>query len=337
MHLIQQAFGESVNLYTDVLKCSKDADKAALRKAYYRAALKYHPDKRPKDDTEAARVFQAVSAAYEILSNDDLRASYDETGIIPNDDDHHDDDVNMESVQQWKEYFSAIFGKVTQSGIEAFAVKYKCSDEERRDVLKEYEKQKGNLLRMLEFVMLSEPRDAIRWVEDYLRPAIAAGEIRSQYEKTMEQTLRKCQAKAEKENQQQTNKQTKKKKETIINKDDEETETEEDSDEDEQAEEEEEEEEDVPKIRKKRSQPPPTKKPSISKKKGKSDLDGASAADDLIAKIRNKQQRATSNNNFMANLGARYGVKMADHQDDPLNDEEFAKIQSKLKNKKKRT
>jgi hypothetical protein len=44
--LVEQAFGtSSFDLYIDVLKCSREVNQAQLRKAYYKQARNYHPDK----------------------------------------------------------------------------------------------------------------------------------------------------------------------------------------------------------------------------------------------------------------------------------------------------
>jgi len=93
------------------------------------------------------------------MKDSDLRAFYDESGEIP---DQYDDDIVSAADNPWQAYFEQIFGKVTTSEIDAFSAKYKCSDEERRDVLAELVKRKGNLMQMLDCVMLSEPRDAQR-------------------------------------------------------------------------------------------------------------------------------------------------------------------------------
>jgi DnaJ homolog subfamily A member 2 len=58
------------------LGVSKDADENEIKKAYKKAALKYHPDK-PGGDVEK---FKEVSRAYEVLSNADKRAAYDQGG-----------------------------------------------------------------------------------------------------------------------------------------------------------------------------------------------------------------------------------------------------------------
>jgi DnaJ homolog subfamily C member 9 len=321
MHLIEDAFGEGCNLYTDVLKCEKDADKAGLRKAYYRTALQYHPDKNPGDENAAAN-FQAVTAAYQILLDPDLRAAYDESGEIPADGPDDDDDENNGAHNQWKEFFDRIFGKVTVGDIEAFAAKYKCSDEEKRDVLKEYTARKGNLVKMLEFVMLSEARDAQRWVEDYLQPAIEAKEISSLYVDAMEKSLKKLQKKVEQQDAA-----------AAANEDEEDDEPEGDEDEEDDDETEIEEEETPPaQRRKRRRRNESTEKKSKGKqspkkpKQSKTTKSKENNMSDLVAQIQNRRGTAAS---AIANLGARYGVSMEDDED-PLNDQDFAKTQAKL-------
>ncbi|KAL6906132.1 hypothetical protein ACP4OV_003733 [Aristida adscensionis] len=65
--------------YYDVLGVSKDASAAELKKAYYVLAKKFHPDTN-KDDADAEKKFQEVNHAYEVLKDDDKRATYDELG-----------------------------------------------------------------------------------------------------------------------------------------------------------------------------------------------------------------------------------------------------------------
>jgi hypothetical protein len=213
-----------------------------------------------------------------------------------------------------KQYFDTIFGKVTSSDIEAFASKYKCSDEEKRDVLKEFKKQKGDLVKMLDFVMLSEARDAIRWVEDFIVPAVEAGELEEGYRAKMDKTLKECQKRADKENQQS---------------DDSETESEEEM---KPVARRQKSEEKKPAARRQKTKTPPKKgKPTVSKKRSKTNTDTAGNMDDLVAAIQNKNRGGASSSVFTS-LGARYGVSMTEDED-PLNDAEFAKIQAKLKKK----
>lgn len=65
--------------YYDVLGVPKGADDAAIKKAYRKLAIKYHPDKNP-DNKEAEEKFKEAAEAYEVLSDKDKRARYDRFG-----------------------------------------------------------------------------------------------------------------------------------------------------------------------------------------------------------------------------------------------------------------
>ena len=65
--------------YYEVLGVDKGADEATLKKAYRTLAKKYHPDMNP-GDAEAERCFKEVNEAYEVLSDADKRAKYDQYG-----------------------------------------------------------------------------------------------------------------------------------------------------------------------------------------------------------------------------------------------------------------
>ncbi|MDR1005233.1 MAG: molecular chaperone DnaJ [Bacteroidales bacterium] len=65
--------------YYEVLGVSKTATADELKKAYRKLALKYHPDKNP-GDKEAEEKFKEAAEAYEILSNADKKARYDQFG-----------------------------------------------------------------------------------------------------------------------------------------------------------------------------------------------------------------------------------------------------------------
>ena len=64
---------------SQVLGVAPDASASQIKKAYYKRALKDHPDKNP-NDPEAAEKFQKVGAAYQVLSNPTLRDKYDVNG-----------------------------------------------------------------------------------------------------------------------------------------------------------------------------------------------------------------------------------------------------------------
>jgi DnaJ family protein C protein 9 len=328
MHWIETTFGTS-DLY-DLLSCPRDANRGALRRAYYRAALQHHPDKNGGGDSKR---FQAISLAYQILENPETRSEYDETGVIPGDDalDSGGDDLgsskNKAGVDQWKQYFDRIFGRVTTSKIDAFAQKYKCSDEECRDVLAAFVKCKGNLSKMVDIVLVSEYRDAERWVSDYLRPAFEAGTLDRKYEAAMDKSLSVCQKKAAKQDKEESegedNDGVDDDSEVARGMvDDEETESDNALDEKEQKKQ--------PQHKKGRVAQSAASKTS-PKKGGKTK--SKPKMDDLVAAIQSKRGGGSSSRMF-ASLGARYGVNMED-DDDPLGGEKFEKAQSMMLRKGK--
>ena len=65
--------------YYEVLGVPKTADAGTIKRAYYQLAKKYHPDANPGDKT-AEEKFKEVNEAYEVLSDPDKRAKYDQYG-----------------------------------------------------------------------------------------------------------------------------------------------------------------------------------------------------------------------------------------------------------------
>ena len=65
--------------YYEVLGVEKGADLETIKKAYRKMAMKYHPDRNP-DNKEAEEKFKEVGEAYEVLSDADKRARYDQVG-----------------------------------------------------------------------------------------------------------------------------------------------------------------------------------------------------------------------------------------------------------------
>ena len=65
--------------YYEVLGVEKNADADTIKKAYRKAAIKFHPDKNP-GDKEAEEKFKEAAEAYDVLSNEDKRARYDRFG-----------------------------------------------------------------------------------------------------------------------------------------------------------------------------------------------------------------------------------------------------------------
>lgn len=63
----------------EILNVSRSADAKEIKLAYFREAKKHHPDLNPNDPA-AKEKFQAVAAAYEVLSDEKRRRVYDATG-----------------------------------------------------------------------------------------------------------------------------------------------------------------------------------------------------------------------------------------------------------------
>ena len=72
--------------YYEVLGVQKGASAEDIKKAYRKAAMKYHPDRNPGDKDAEAK-FKEVGEAYEVLSDDGKRSRYDQfgfAGVDPN-------------------------------------------------------------------------------------------------------------------------------------------------------------------------------------------------------------------------------------------------------------
>ncbi|KZE31639.1 molecular chaperone DnaJ [Crenobacter luteus] len=65
--------------YYEVLGLAKNASEDEIKKTYRKLAMKYHPDRNP-DSHEAEEKFKEVKEAYEMLSDPEKRAAYDQFG-----------------------------------------------------------------------------------------------------------------------------------------------------------------------------------------------------------------------------------------------------------------
>ncbi|MEE9444535.1 MAG: molecular chaperone DnaJ [Cocleimonas sp.] len=69
----------SKQCYYEILSVQKTCSEGELKKSYRRMAMKFHPDRNP-DDEKAEHKFKEVKEAYEILSDAQKRAAYDQFG-----------------------------------------------------------------------------------------------------------------------------------------------------------------------------------------------------------------------------------------------------------------
>src|SRR3977135_1098216 len=65
--------------YYEVLGVNKDASEDEIKKSYRKLAMKWHPDRNP-DNPKAEEHFKEAKEAYEMLSDPNKRAAYDQYG-----------------------------------------------------------------------------------------------------------------------------------------------------------------------------------------------------------------------------------------------------------------
>lgn len=87
--------------YYDLLGITSTATAAEIKKAYRKKSIQEHPDKNPNDPNATER-FQAISEAYQVLSDDGLRSKYDKFG--------KQEAVPQGGFEDAAEQFSVIFG-----------------------------------------------------------------------------------------------------------------------------------------------------------------------------------------------------------------------------------
>ncbi len=141
-----------------------------IKKAYRKLALKHHPDRGGSKEK-----FQALSLAYSILSDEEKKKIYDETGCL--EDAEEGPDLNEENFEFWNNYFRSIFPKVTVEKIDQFKKTYLGSEEEQKDVIDAYLKHHGDLQKIMECVMFAEEGHEER-ISQIIDNAIAEGQLK---------------------------------------------------------------------------------------------------------------------------------------------------------------
>jgi len=89
--------------YYDLLQISTNSSQSEIKKAYYREARKVHPDKCP-NDPDAASKFQTLGSAYQTLSDEQKRATYDKNGKPEKNDGQVENEIDPHV------FFNVMFG-----------------------------------------------------------------------------------------------------------------------------------------------------------------------------------------------------------------------------------
>ncbi|CAG7890447.1 unnamed protein product, partial [Brassica rapa] len=156
----------------EVLGVGATATQQEIRKAYHKLALRLHPDKN-KDDQEAKEKFQQLQKVISILGDEEKRAVYDQTGSVD------DADLSGDVVDNLRDFFKAMYKKVTEEDIEEFEANYRGSESEKKDLIELYTKFKGKMSRLFCSMLCSDPKLDSHRFKDIIDEAIAAGEVKS--------------------------------------------------------------------------------------------------------------------------------------------------------------
>lgn len=173
----KELFGKD-DLY-EVLGCNKDATEGDIKKCYYRMSLRVHPDRVAEaEKDEATKKFQALSRVYSVLSDEENRKIYDETGEVG-------DDGDASSNRDWYEHWRRMFPAITPKMIANFYANYVGSDDESNDLVAYYNKFDGNMEMVFEW-MIHESEDDCDRLQKILEGKFADGSLKktAKYDKT---------------------------------------------------------------------------------------------------------------------------------------------------------
>ncbi|KAH6918597.1 DnaJ domain-containing protein [Coprinopsis sp. MPI-PUGE-AT-0042] len=166
---------EDVDLYA-ILNLKNDATQEAVKKAYRRLALVYHPDKHStaseEAKAEASNKFQQIGFAYAVLSDEKRKERYDKTGKTA---EGFDMGVGDDG---WEAYFEELFDRVTRGKLDEDKKQYQGSQEEINDLKDAYLESSGDIAEIMAHIPHSTHEDEARFVMT-ISSLIAKGELSS--------------------------------------------------------------------------------------------------------------------------------------------------------------
>ncbi|KII88557.1 hypothetical protein PLICRDRAFT_92275 [Plicaturopsis crispa FD-325 SS-3] len=166
---------DAVDLYA-VLSLKSDAKPDEIKKSYRRHALIYHPDKHAAASeaamAEASVKFQQIGYAYAVLGDEKRRKKYDKTGRT-------DEGFDLEAGEDgWESYFEALFEGVTRGKLDDMKREYQGSSEEIEDVKNAYTETGGSIGDIMTYIPHSTHDDEARFII-LISNLISAGDLTS--------------------------------------------------------------------------------------------------------------------------------------------------------------
>ncbi|XP_015588466.1 dnaJ homolog subfamily C member 9 [Cephus cinctus] len=168
LDLCEEHFG--ARDFYEVLKIPKTANEKHVKKAYHKLSLLVHPDRVEENiKTVATEKFKVLGRIYSILSDNDKRKIYDESGQF-------DEESEELVMRNWADYWRSLFKEITVQDINNYEKNYKGSETEVKDLKRAYMDSKGDMDYILETVPFTNCEEEPR-LHAIIQKLIAAGEV----------------------------------------------------------------------------------------------------------------------------------------------------------------